>query len=390
MTRSLIVSLFTLPVSAAFHWPIASWALATFPRLRERQRWVWGLTALLVVATPVARILSSTLHGGKSQQLAAASMIELTTVGLALIPLLLMRTISRWYSRREPPLEEPVDPPKEMTRRQVIEGVSGAAILAGSGSALGWGMLRGRHEFVIREVPVKIPGLPPALDGYTIAQISDIHTGVFVGERELREGLERVAQTKADLVVATGDLIDHDDHFIPLLARTLASIRARDGVVGILGNHDYYTGANEVLAGLHAAGIRTLVNDGMVMRPRDGGGFALLGVADLQARRAGYPGPSLERAIATVPEHLPRILLAHQPPYFDDVKGRVALQLSGHTHGGQINPGIRPGALFMRYLAGRYEDGGSTLWVNSGFGTSGPPTRVGTPPEVTKIILVAS
>jgi hypothetical protein len=86
----------------------------------------------------------------------------------------------------------------------------------------------------------------------------------------------------------------------------------------------------------------------------------------------------------------PRVLLAHQPNYFDTASARVGLQLSGHTHGGQINPGFRPADLFMRYVSGRYEENGSTLWVNRGFGVAGPPARVGAPPEVTKIVLVTA
>jgi predicted MPP superfamily phosphohydrolase len=82
--------------------------------------------------------------------------------------------------------------------------------------------------------------------------------------------------------------------------------------------------------------------------------------------------------------------LSHQPRYVDIVAGRVALQLSGHTHGGQINPGFRPVDLISRYVSGRYERFGTTLWVNRGFGVAGPPVRLGASPEVTKIVLVAA
>ena len=87
---------------------------------------------------------------------------------------------------------------------------------------------------------------------------------------------------------------------------------------------------------------------------------------------------------------LPRILLAHQPNYIRESAGQVALQLSGHTHGGQINPGFHPAALFLPYVAGRFEVGGTTLYVNRGFGVVGPPARIGAPPEVTKVVLVSA
>ena len=165
---------------------------------------------------------------------------------------------------------------------------------------------------------------------------------------------------------------------------------ARDGGVSILGNHDYYAGPDEVAAALRAAGVTTLINEGRVIRPGDGGGFALLGVDDLSAERHHRAGPRLDRALAMVPADAPRILLSHQPPSVERWAGEVALQLSGHTHGGQINPGFRPADFFFRYVAGTNEVGGTTLYVNRGFGTVGPQSRIGAPPEVTRFVLVAA
>jgi predicted MPP superfamily phosphohydrolase len=255
---------------------------------------------------------------------------------------------------------------------------------------LGWGAVRGRYDFQLVEVPVRIPGLPRVLHGYVIAQVSDIHTGFHVGERTLEDGLALVRRARADLLVATGDLVDYDPAFTPMVARKLADVAPRDGVFAILGNHDHYAGAGPVLQRLRAGGVTPLVNAGQVLRAGDGGGFALLGVEDLWARRGSRPGPDLDRALAAVPEHLPRILLSHQPWSVDEWAGRVALQLSGHTHGGQINPGMRPADLVFRYVAGMYSVRGTSLYVNRGFGTVGPPARVGAPPEITRIVLVAA
>ena len=126
------------------------------------------------------------------------------------------------------------------------------------------------------------------------------------------------------------------------------------------------------------------------MRAGDGGGFALLGVDDLLSTHYGRGGPHLRQALAMVPQASPRILLSHQPSTVDHWAGEVALQLSGHTHGGQINPGFRPADFIMRYVAGSYRVGETLLYVNRGFGTVGPPSRVGAPPEVTRVILVAA
>ncbi len=255
---------------------------------------------------------------------------------------------------------------------------------------IGWGMVRGRHAFELSEVPVPIAGLPRVLDGYVIAQVSDIHSGTYVGDRELDEGFELVRRARPDLVVVTGDIVDFDASCAPRVARKLTDLTPRDGIAAVLGNHDYYADEDEVAAALRAGGVDVLVDDGRVIRPRDGGGFALLGVDDRWSTRYGKPGPRLGRATAMVPPGLARILLSHQPPTVDRWAGQVALQLSGHTHGGQINPGFRPADLFLKYVAGTYRVGGTMLYVNRGFGTVGTPSRVGAPPEVTRFVLVAA
>jgi len=280
-----------------------------------------------------------------------------------------------------------------VSRRQAIERVAGVGVFGVTSLALGWGMVRGRHAFAIEEVVVRVKGWPRALEGYTLAQVSDVHVGAFVGDRELDEGFELVRKIRPDLVVATGDLVDFDSSVAGALALRLAGVGARDGAYAILGNHDHYAGPGEVVSRLEAMKVRVLCNESSRIRTGDGGGFALLGVDDIQGRSGrtpGFNGPDLYAAMSGLHRDVPRILLAHQPRYFDEASGRVALQLSGHTHGGQINPGFRPAEMFMEYVAGRYEQDGSTLWVNRGFGVAGPPSRVGAPPEVTKIVLIGA
>jgi len=194
-------------------------------------------------------------------------------------------------------------------------------------------------------------------------------------------------------VVATGDLVDFDPDMIGPLLERLMAVPARDGACAILGNHDHYAGAEAVAARIRASKVRLLANAGLHLRPSDGGGFALLGVDDLFGRKEPdglHAGPDLDRAIADVGRDLPRILLAHDPKFFLESQGRVGLQLSGHTHGGQINPGVRPATALMPFVSGRYERAGSSLWVNRGFGVSGPPSRVLAAPEVTKIVIVSA
>jgi hypothetical protein len=376
--------------TVGFSFVLYRWAIDTFPLLARRRRVVaLSLAAILVVAPPVARAAALLWQVGGAVQ--SILLLSVATLAIAAIPIGAMH-LAFWAAdraknrgRRDAPTQAPA-----MTRRQIVEAAGGGVFLGAAGSMLAWGAVRGRHAFELREVPVRIEGLPRALDGYAIAQISDIHAGTYVGERELREGLDRVRQARADLVVVTGDLVDLDKRFGPLVARMLADLAPRDGVTAVLGNHDYYTGAVAVAGALRDAGIDVLVDAGKVVRPNDGGGFALLGVDDLRAKSHGRAGPRLDRALSMVPGAMARVLLSHQPQTVERWPGQVALQLSGHTHGGQINPGFRIADLFLDYVAGRYSVGGTTLYVNSGFGTVGPPSRVGAPPEVSRIVLVAA
>jgi uncharacterized protein len=390
-SRAVFIA-FVFLVALAAHAFVASWFVEAVPALRRHRKKVLGAALLVCVLTALFRVVTPASHSDAVAELVAAGLIEWMIVIFGAIPLALSRLIVRLAhalgsARRKGDREADA---KALSRREAVERVAGTLALGASTAVLGWGCVRGRHAFEIDEVAVPIPGLPRALDGYTIGQISDLHAGVFVGDRELEEGLSRLREVKADLVVVTGDMVDFDSRYAPMLAAQLGRIVARDGVFAVLGNHDYYAGSHLIAKAIRGAGVDLLVNDGRVIRPGDGGGFALLGVDDQWAARWNAAGPNLDRAIAQVTPDLPRVLLAHQPSYFDRVAGKVALQLSGHTHGGQVNPGFRPGEWFLHYVAGRYERNGSMLWVNRGFGVAGPPTRVGAPPEVTKIVLVAA
>ncbi|MGH7298472.1 MAG: metallophosphoesterase [Polyangiaceae bacterium] len=374
------------------------WATRTFPALARRRRTLAAAFVSLIVAQTCTRWVVVHWHVGSVLEM--VFVVTMMTLGIASLPIGVLQLAS-WASAsvarralRQPTAASPSALPGPvlagLTRRQVVEAAGGLSFLGATGSMLGWGIVRGRHAFEIDEVAVRIAGLPRALDGYVIAQVSDLHCGTYVGERLLDEGLDRVRKVKPDLLVVTGDLVDFDPVFCPMVASRIMRVAPRDGVFGCIGNHDDYTGVDRLLAILRPAGIRMLVNDGCVVRPRDGGGFALLGVDDRWSTQYGRSGPDLDRAASRVPPAGPRILLSHQPVTVDRWAGRVALQLSGHTHGGQINPGFRPADLLMRYVAGRYEVGSTTLYVNRGFGTVGPPSRVGAPPEVTRIVLVAA
>lgn len=384
--------LFFLVLSSLAHAAAFVWCRAAIPAVRRNPKRAALVFAAASCALPALRIGDHIApHSGIMHALVALSMIEVTILLVAL-PLigaiaLATRTTAKAIDVVRPP-PTPEAKAERVSRRVALEKVAGATTFGVTTLAFGWGTVRGRHDFRIEEVVVKLPKWPRALDGYTIAQISDIHVGAFIGERELGEGFELVKRIRPDLLVATGDLVDHEAHVLGLLLAQMEGVGARDGLFAILGNHDHYAGADEVAAGFERSRVRLLHNGHVRLRSNDGRGFALAGVDDLAGRRIGA-GPDLRRALAGLDRDTPRILLAHQPQYFDEAMGSIDLQLSGHTHGGQINPGFRPAAAVMKYVSGRYDDEGSVLYVNRGYGTTGPPTRVLAPPEITKIVLVS-
>jgi uncharacterized protein len=299
-----------------------------------------------------------------------------------------------------PPVSAAVAPTPAVARRLFLtQAAAGSAFLIGGSSSL-YGALKGRHDYALEDVPLVIPGLSRALSGFTIAQLSDVHIGMYVGDAELAAAEDLLRRAKPDLIVLTGDLLDNDPRLAPKLgqfARRLGPL-ARHGVVAVSGNHDFFAGVEDVASALQAGGARILRNEGLVIGDA-AAGFALLGVDDVWARRGGG-GPDLERAVASLPRlgglvsparELPRVLLCHNPSFFEEAAGQVALQLSGHTHGGQVNLGVRPADYLLPggWVAGRYDLAGSTLYVNRGFGTVGPPARLGARPEVTRLVLTA-
>jgi predicted MPP superfamily phosphohydrolase len=397
------------------------WARNAFGLGRRAQLILKGVLWAAVAGMVLGRVAGRFWPGPASTGLiAVASTIELAVIisfaflllaDLALFLAGLPERVRRLRSRDVAPAAPeasaapvvelaPAPAPVVARRAFMMQAAAGSAFLIGGSSSL-YGALKGRSDYAIEELAVKLPGLGRGFDGFSIVQLSDIHIGAFTGEPELRIAEELVRKARADLIVLTGDLLDNDGRLAPQLGGFVRRLNplARHGVVAITGNHDYFAGDYEMAAAITGAGGRILRNDGMLIG-QPGAGIALLGVDDVWARRRGLGGPDLERAVAGLPRigdrvapalDLPRVLLCHNPSFFAESAGKVALQLSGHTHGGQVNLGVRPADYILPggWVAGRYDQSGSVLYVNRGFGTVGPPARLGAPPEVTRLVLSA-
>jgi hypothetical protein len=241
------------------------------------------------------------------------------------------------------------------------------------------------HEF---EVPLR--RLPAAFDGYRIVHLSDIHMGTWMNQARLEGVVELVRAQKPDLVAITGDFVSYTlDEPLGELEDGLSGLCAPDGVYAVRGNHDCWTDPERVSEMLGEAGIVELQND-FVRLERDGQRFYIVGVDDVYDERADLAG-----VIACLPDDGAAILLVHEPDFADSVAatGRFDLQLSGHSHGGQLNfPVVGP--LFLphlakKYFSGLYEVGGMKVYTSRGLGTTALQLRVRCRPEIAVIRLRA-
>ena len=255
----------------------------------------------------------------------------------------------------------------------------------------------------VRTVELAVPDLPPALEGFRVVQLTDLHISALYRASWAREVVARANALKPDLVVITGDSIDGSTVDRAEDVAPLAQLRAPYGVFACVGNHEYYSGLVPWLHTLESLGIRVLLNAHTSLTVergnagQAGGSKAVLvlgGVADASgAARVGEEKPWVAKAFAGSPEAGPdtlRMLLAHQPHQAGQAaREKVGLQLSGHTHGGQIFPvSLLVGRFNSGYLAGMYDVDGMKLYVSRGAGLwAGFPVRLGAASEITEIIL---
>ncbi len=240
----------------------------------------------------------------------------------------------------------------------------------------------------LRRVEIHLARWPTRLDGFRIVQLSDIHIGPILDGRFARALVERVNALAPDLVVVTGDLVDGAVKHLRHEVAPFGDLHGRLGVFFVTGNHDHYSGVNSWCDVIAQLGINVLRNERVEIRDRDSV-FDIVGVDDHHGSHFGDGGgEDLVAAFDGRDPQRPAILLAHDPSTFKRAsKLPVDLQISGHTHGGQMWPFGYLVRLVVPFVAGRYRRGDSELYVSSGAGFWGPPMRLFAPAELTEITL---
>ncbi len=255
-----------------------------------------------------------------------------------------------------------------------------------------WGLFNARRTAAVVAIDVPIVGLPAALHGFTIAQISDIHVGPTIKGPYLSAIVEAVNRLGADMVAVTGDLVDGSVADLAQHVAPLKDLSSRHGTFFVTGNHEYYSGAHAWIAELRRLGVRVLMNEHVVLNHGEGA-LLVAGVADHGAHHfdpAHRSDPQASLAGAP-PEAWVRVLLAHQPRSAPAAAAAgFHLQLSGHTHGGQFWPWNFFVRLQQPFTAGLHR--WQNLWVYTSRGTGywGPPKRFGAPSEITHLRMVAA
>jgi uncharacterized protein len=317
------------------------------------------------------------------------------------IPRLVLRLA--WVRRRRsaaPAPEEPVlvpaaasvDPPAATPAPRPASADPGRRLLLARGMALaagvtsvatvGYGVSQAMGPPRLDKVTIPLAKLPRQLDGFRIALVSDIHLGPLLGYSHTRRVVDMINDLNADLVAVVGDLVDGSVAELGPAAEPLADLRARHGSYFVTGNHEYFSGYAEWIDEVDSFGLRVLQNERVEIE-----GLDLAGVNDVTGGRYHH-APDFGKALGGRDENRPVVLLAHQPVQVEEAaKHGVDLQLSGHTHGGQIQPFGALVRLEQPVVSGLATVDGTKIYVTNGAGFWGPPVRVGAPPQISVVQL---
>lgn len=280
-------------------------------------------------------------------------------------------------------------PPDGARRRFLARSIAGGVALTGGGLAA-WSVRAAVGPVAVRRIEIPLDRLKRQHDGLVIAQLTDLHIGPTIGRSQLQGIVDSTNALGADIVAITGDLVDGSVDELRDAVAPLAQLRARHGVFFVTGNHEYFSGAAQWVDEVSRLGVRVLRNERVEIN-HNGELLDLAGVDDASAARFGHGhGEDLARALSDRAPGRTVVLLAHQPRTARrSAAFGVDLQLSGHTHGGQIWPFGALVALQQLFLAGLHRQGDTRVYVSRGTGYWGPPMRLGAPAEISQIVLRA-
>ncbi len=277
--------------------------------------------------------------------------------------------------------------PTDPERRKFVLRALATGVGAFSGITGIWGMLNAARGFKIHRIRVPLAKLPENASGYSIVQITDMHVGPTLGRGFVESVVREANALASDLIVITGDLVDGSVEQLREQVEPLRDLRAKDGVFFVTGNHEYYSGADSWIAYLETLNIRVLRNERVDIR----GLFDLAGVDDIRAAQMlPHHGQDMVKATQGRDPSRALVMLAHQPKSLkDSIQVGVDLQISGHVHGGQMVPFNWLVHLDQPFISGLHQVDKTWIYVSAGTGYWGPPMRVGTTAEITRIELVS-
>ncbi len=307
---------------------------------------------------------------------------------MVLASLDVVRLVALLASRLAAPAHA-VDP----ARRTFIARALAGSALAALGGLAGAAVRATLKDVAVKRVEITLDRLPPALDGFKIVQLCDLHIGGILGRDFVEQVVRHTNDLHPDVVAIVGDLVDGSVAKLRPALRPLTELKAAHGLFFVTGNHEYYSGsgAADWMAELERMGFRVLRNERVAIGSAQAS-FDLAGVPDHGAVRFPDDGPSENVALAMSGRDPSRavVLLAHQPiAIHQAARLGVDLQLSGHTHGGQIWPWGALVRLQQPFIRSLHRVGETQLYVSCGTGYWGPPMRLGAPAEITEIILRA-
>jgi predicted MPP superfamily phosphohydrolase len=389
MTRTGTIAIWILvgmTIVGAVHYYLWARLVRDVGLSQPMHRVATAVMVLLCLSVPLTFYLGRTQSGALRKLLLMPSYVWMGSLFFLFVGLLAFEVVrfgGGLLQRLAAAAPEP-DPSRRLLLARLVAValffVTGTASAASVRSALG--------RVAVKDVRVRLARLPRELDGTVIVQLSDVHVGPTIGRQFVEDIVEQVNALSADVVVITGDLVDGSVPQLRELVAPLGNLKAKHGVFFVTGNHEYYSGARAWCAELERLGIRVLRNE-RVEIGTTGASFDLAGVDDYSAHQFGHGhGANLERAVEGRDPSRELVLLAHQPrQVYEAVRHGVGLQLSGHTHGGQLWPWNYLVKLQQPVVSGLERFGATQVYVSNGTGYWGPPMRLGAPAEITKIVL---